>query len=65
MSKRELRGRRATGKTMGGRRSMWRDGRVMCEEDVRRTCVMTSNRFQMLEDMDDDEDDTFSWRTPS
>ena len=29
----------------------------MCEEEIRRICVRTSNRFQILEDMGDDEDD--------
>ena len=35
-----------------------RDGRVLYEEEIRRICVRTSNRFQILEDMGDDEDDT-------
>ena len=35
-----------------------RDGRALCEEEIQRICVRTSNRFQILEDMGDDEDDT-------
>ena len=35
-----------------------RDGRVLSDEEIRRVCVNTSNRFQMPEDMSEDEDDT-------
>ena len=35
-----------------------RDVRVMSEDEIRRICVRTSNRFQILEDMGNDEDDT-------
>ena len=35
-----------------------RDGGVMCEEEIRRICVRTSNRFQIMEDMGGYEDDT-------
>ena len=34
-----------------------KDGRVMSEAEIRRICVRTSNRFQILEDLSDDEDD--------
>ena len=34
-----------------------KDVRVMSEAEIRRICVRTSNRFQILEDMSDDEDD--------
>ena len=36
----------------------WRDGRVLSEDEIRRIYVKTSNRFQIMEDTTDHEDDT-------
>ena len=35
-----------------------RDGRGLSEDEIRRICMSTSIRFQILEDMSDDEDST-------
>ena len=36
----------------------WRDGRALSEDEIRRIYVKTSNRFQIMEDTTDHEDDT-------